>query len=71
MRPGGRDLVVAIALDARTRTGVDFAMLDLSASLGHMLELYEPNEDLRRFYAHVRRCADGWDGQRPVRLLRG
>ena len=66
-----REQGVAIALDARTRTGVDFAMLDLSASLGHMLELYEPNEDLRRFYAHVRRCADGWDGQRPVRLLRG
>jgi len=66
-----REQGVAIALDARTRTGVDFAMLDLSTSLGHMLELYEPNEDLRRFYAHVRRCADGWDGQRPVRLLRG
>jgi hypothetical protein len=50
---------------------VDFAMVDLSATLGHMLELYEPNEDLRRFYAHVRKCAEGWDGDRPVRRLRG
>jgi hypothetical protein len=61
----------AIALDARTATGVDFAMVDLSASLGHMLELYEPGEDLRRFYAHVRKSADGWDGSRPLRRLRG
>lgn len=59
----------AIALEARTRTGVDFAMVDVSASLGHMLELYEPGEDLRRFYAYVRKCADGWDGSRPVRRL--
>jgi hypothetical protein len=61
----------AIALEARTRTGVDFAMVDLSATLGHMLELYEPGEDLRRFYAYVRRCAEGWDGDRPLRRLRG
>jgi hypothetical protein len=60
----------AIALEARTGTGVDFAMVDLSMTLGHMLELYEPGEDLRRFYAHVRKCADGWDGSRPVRRLR-
>jgi hypothetical protein len=61
----------AIALEARTRTGVDFAMVDLSATLGHMLELYEPGDDLRRFYAYVRKCAEGWDGERPLRRLRG
>jgi catechol 2,3-dioxygenase-like lactoylglutathione lyase family enzyme len=61
----------AIALDARTATGVDFAMVDLSAALGHMLELYEPGEDLRRFYAHVRKSAEDWDGSRPLRRLRG
>jgi hypothetical protein len=66
-----REQHVEIALEARTKTGVDFAMVDVSASLGHMLELYEPNEDLRRFYAHVRQCAAGWDGDRPVRRLRG
>lgn len=60
----------AVALEARTETGVDFAMVDLSVTLGHMLELYEPGADLRRFYAHVRKCADGWDGSRPVRRLR-
>ena len=61
---------VAVALEARTATGVDFAMVDLGATLGHMLELYEPGEDLRRFYAHVRRLAEGWTGERPVRRPR-
>jgi hypothetical protein len=61
---------VAVALDARTSTGVEFAMLDLSATLGHMLELYEPGPDLLRFYAFVRKAAVGWDGSRPLRHLR-
>jgi hypothetical protein len=65
-----RECGYAVALDARTRTGVDFAMVDASASLGHMLELYEPGEDLRRFYGYVRKCADGWTGDRPVRRPR-
>lgn len=60
----------AIALDARTSTGVDFAMIDQVGRLGHMLELYEAGEDLRRFYAHVRKSAAGWDGSRPLRRLR-
>lgn len=59
----------AIALDARTRSGVDFAMVDTSPSLGHMLELYEPGVDLVRFYAHVRRASENWDGSHPVRRL--
>ena len=65
-----RDRGVAVALDARTRTGVDFAMVDLSDELGHMVELYERSDDLRRFYAHVRKLADNWTGERPVRRPR-
>jgi hypothetical protein len=62
---------VALALDARTSTGVEFAMLDMTATLGHMLEIYEPGADLRRFYAFIRKAAAGWDGSRPLRHLRG
>jgi hypothetical protein len=58
-----------VALEARTATGVDFAMVDASAQLGHMLELYEPGEALQRFYAFVRRAAQSWDGCDPVRRL--
>ncbi len=65
-RQGGHQ----IALEARTATGVDFAMIDTVATLGHMLELYEPNQALKDFYAFVRRKAEGWDGSHPVRLLR-
>lgn len=63
----GRGL--AIALEARTATGVDFAMVDTSATLGHMLELYEGSAELKRFYSYVRHKADGWDGSNPVRRL--
>jgi hypothetical protein len=60
---------VAVALEARTATGVDFAMVDTSATLGHMLELYEAGAELKRFYAYVKRKAQGWDGADPVRRL--
>jgi hypothetical protein len=51
-------------------TGVDFAMIDTVTTLGHMLELYEPDKALEDFYAFVRRKAEGWDGSHPVRVLR-
>jgi hypothetical protein len=60
---------LAIALEAHTTTGVHFAMVDTCATLGHMLELYEAGEDLRRFYSYVRHKAQGWDGSDPVRRL--
>lgn len=65
-REAGREL----ALEARTTTGVEFAMVDTSALTGHMLELYEANEPLSRFYAFVRKAANGWDGHEPLRRLR-
>jgi hypothetical protein len=45
-------------------------MIDTVAALGHMLELYEPNQALKDFYAFVRRKSEGWDGSHPVRVLR-
>jgi hypothetical protein len=59
----------ALALDARTATGVDFAMVDLVDELGHMLELYEASEPLAKFYEYVRRKSLGWDGRDPLRRL--
>jgi hypothetical protein len=58
-----------VALDARTATGTRFAMIDLTHVLGHMVELYEPSADLLKFYRHVRRAAEGWDGGEPLRRL--
>jgi len=58
-----------VALEARTVTGVDFAMVDTVAALGHMLELYEQRDDLEKFYGYVRHKAQDWDGKKPVRLM--
>jgi hypothetical protein len=46
---------VEAALEARTTTGVSFAMLDTRHDFGHMLELYEADEALSRFYGFIRR----------------
>lgn len=58
-----------VALDARTATGTEFAMVDLVRELGHMIELYEQRDDLAKFYAYVKRKSEGWDGANPVRKL--
>lgn len=46
-----------------------FAFVDATASLGHMIELYERSEGLESFYAMIRDAADGWDGHDPLRAL--
>jgi hypothetical protein len=60
---------IEIALDACTATGTAFVMLDLTPELGHMIEIYEGGGDLIKFYRHVRRAAEGWDGSEPLRRL--
>ena len=60
---------VDIAMEARTATGTEFAMLDTTLRLGHMIELYEGVGDLLKFYRYVRRHADGWNGREPLRYL--
>ncbi len=52
-----------------TSFGTEFAFADASDSLGHMIELYEGNENLRGFYAMVRDAARDWDGSDPIRDL--
>ena len=57
------------ALYARTSSGQGFAFHDATATLGHMVEIYEPTVGLRGFYAMVAAAAKGWDGSDPVRVL--
>jgi len=57
------------ALEARTTTGVEFVMFDVTAEFGHMIELYEPGQALLDFYAYVKHKSRGWDGSRPVRKI--
>lgn len=52
-----------------TQTGTAFAFVDTRASLGHMLELYEPTPQLTGFYDFVAAAAQGWDGRDLLREL--
>ena len=45
-------------LDAVTGTGQRFVFADARASLGHLVEMYEPSERLLGFYEHVRQLAN-------------
>jgi len=54
---------------SETVSGVRYAFLDAAATLGHMLELYEPSPPLTGFYAMVAQAAQGWDGRDPIREL--
>jgi catechol 2,3-dioxygenase-like lactoylglutathione lyase family enzyme len=60
---------MALAQHSCTEGGTEFAFIDATARLGHMLELYEPSDTLTGFYAMVARAARGWDGSDPVREL--
>lgn len=57
-----------LAMTATTPGGVQFHFVDAVATLGHMLELYQPSERLLGFYRHVADAAQGWDGADPVRV---
>ena len=52
-----------------TAGGTAFAFMDANASLGHMLELYEPTPQLTGFYDFVAEAAKGWDGSDLLREL--
>ena len=52
-----------------TSGGTAFAFVDARASLGHMLELYEPTEQLTGFYDFVAEAARSWDGRDVLREL--
>ena len=53
------------ALHAQTGTGLTFAMIDTSADLGHMTELYEGRQ-VQGFYDTVRQAAGGFAGGDPI-----
>jgi len=68
----GRQLVAAgfeLAMSATTAGGTTFHFVDLTASHGHFVELYERSDRLARFYCMVADAAADWDGRDPVRRL--
>jgi hypothetical protein len=53
------------ALYAELNDGFAFAMIDTSATLGHMVELYEPAASLTSFYAQVAGAASSSEDVAP------
>ena len=59
----------ATALYAEMNDDFAFAMMEATAGMGHMLELYEPLPQLTGFYDLVATAAVGFDGTDPVRSI--
>ncbi len=64
-----QSLGFAVAARAETRSGVEFAFIDTTAALGHMIEIYQGTPQLRGFYAFVKEASRDWDGSDPLRPL--
>ncbi len=58
-----------LAARAETKSGVEFAFVDTTAALGHMIELYAAQPAITGFYAMVADAAARWDGRELIRTL--
>ena len=54
---------------AETAGGLAYAFHDARAELGHLVEVYEPRDEVLALYRKVAAAAEGWDGDQPVREL--
>lgn len=57
------------AMYAETGSGMPFAFHDALTNCGHLIEIYERNGRLSRFYEMVRDASAGWAGNDPIRRL--
>lgn len=62
-----RDLRGKIVQQGRTAAGIDFAYVDTIFHNGTMLELIEADDKVRGAFEFMRKAAEGWDGEEPVR----
>ncbi len=52
-----------------TANGMRFAYLNTDRQAGGMIELIETGPAVEAFFAKIRKAAEGWDGNRPLRRL--
>ena len=58
------DSGLSLATRCKTKTGgVEFGFIDATATLGHMIEIYESSPTLMGFYETVRVMSIDWDGR--------
>jgi hypothetical protein len=58
-----------LAARARATLGTEFAFIDTSEALGHMIEIYVADDKLSGFYEFVKAAAEDWDGDNLLRKL--
>jgi hypothetical protein len=63
------ELGYPLATRAKAKVGTEFAFIDTSKLLGHMLEIYVPDETLSGFYDLVKESSVGWDRSNIFRSL--
>ena len=61
------DLGFELGMTARAGP-TNFNMIDATKTLGHFIELYEPNAALINFYTRVKEASINWDGEDPIRI---
>ena len=64
-----RELGHPVAIRAKAKLGTEFAFIDTRKLLGHMVEIYVPDEALSGFYGFVKDASVGWDGNNSLRIL--
>jgi glyoxalase/bleomycin resistance protein/dioxygenase superfamily protein len=57
------------AAKAKAKVGTEFAFIDTSEILGHMMEIYVYDDALAGFYSLVKEASVGWDGDEILRSL--
>jgi hypothetical protein len=55
------ELGYPLATRAKAKVGTEFAFIDTRKLMGHMLEIYVPDETLSGFYDLVKDASLGWD----------
>jgi hypothetical protein len=61
------ELGYPLATRAKAKVGTEFAFIDTRKLMGHMLEIYVPDETLSGFYDLVKDASLGWDGSNLFR----
>jgi catechol 2,3-dioxygenase-like lactoylglutathione lyase family enzyme len=56
-------------MTAATSSGLRYAFHDARAEIGHLVEIYEPEQRLVELYDRCRAAALDWDGSDPIRPL--
>lgn len=64
-----RSLGFEVAARAKAKMGTEFAFIDTTNTLGHMIEIYRADELLVDFYDAVKAVSIDWDGKDILRAF--